>query len=141
DRLDELRDNLGYVADNTQVGDREDRGLAVLVDGDDVLGSLHAHHVLSRARDAASDVDSRLHRFAGLANLERVRDPAGVDDGARCARSAVQQLRQLDYERVVLGRAEPATPRHDDSRLVQLRTAARLFVPGDDPGRITCAGV
>src|SRR5271166_3440950 len=70
DGLDELWQHLGDIADNAQVGDGEDRSLPVLVDGDDVLGALHTDHVLSRPRDPARDVDRRLHRLAGLADLK-----------------------------------------------------------------------
>src|ERR1700722_4796633 len=50
-RLDERRQHLVHVADDAEVGDREDRGLLVLVDGDDVLGALHPHQVLGGARN------------------------------------------------------------------------------------------
>src|SRR4051794_8655935 len=40
-RLDELGHDLVHVAHDAEVGDREDRGLGVLVHGDDVLRSLH----------------------------------------------------------------------------------------------------
>ena len=65
----------------------EDRRLLVLVDGDDVLRALHAHHVLGRAGDAGGDVDVRLHDLAGLADLVAVRHPAGVDDRPGRARA------------------------------------------------------
>src|ERR1039458_6927564 len=82
DRLDELGDHLGEVTDDTEVGDREDGSLRVLVDRDDVLRVLHAHHVQGRPGNPAGDVHHRLHRLAGLTNLEGVRHPARVDDGA-----------------------------------------------------------
>ena len=52
--------DLVHVADDAEVGDPEDRGLGVLVDGDDVLGALHADHVLGGAGDA----DRRCRRSA-----------------------------------------------------------------------------
>ena len=58
----------------------EDRRLLVLVDRDDVLRALHAHHVLRGAGDAGGDVDGGLDDLAGLADLVAVGHPTGVDD-------------------------------------------------------------
>ena len=119
--LDQLRQHLVHVADDAEVGDREDRRLLVLVDGDDVLRALHAHHVLGGAGDAGGDVDGRLHDLAGLADLVAVGHPAGVDDGPRRAGRALQQLGQLLDHLVLAGLAEAAAAGHDDGGLVELR--------------------
>src|SRR4051794_29797712 len=81
--LGQLGDDLVQVAHDAEVGELEDRGVRVLVDRDDVLGALHADLVLDRARDAGREVQLRRHRLAGLADLARVREPAGVDHGPR----------------------------------------------------------
>src|SRR3954453_24121759 len=83
DLVGELRGYLEEVTHDTEVGEFEDRGLGVLVDGDDRLGGLHAGAVLDRAGDADGDVELRRHGDAGLADLHGVRHPAGVDDSAR----------------------------------------------------------
>src|SRR5205085_473889 len=57
--LGELRKQGEQIADQSVVGDGEDRGLRVGVDGDDDLAFLHASKVLDRARDAAGDVEVR----------------------------------------------------------------------------------
>ena len=88
ERLDQLGQHLVDVAHDAEVGDTEDRRLLVLVDGDDVLGALHADQVLGRTRDAAGHVDRRLHDLAGLTDLVGVGNPTGVDDGAACAGGA-----------------------------------------------------
>ena len=87
---DERRQNLVHVAHDPEIRDLEDRRDGVLVDGHDVLLTLHADHVLGRTRDTARDVDHRLHGLTGLADLVRIGNPPGVDDGTRCARRAVQ---------------------------------------------------
>src|SRR5438105_7558939 len=46
ERFDELGHHLVDVAHHAQVGHREDRRVLVLVDGDDVLGALHADEML-----------------------------------------------------------------------------------------------
>src|SRR4029450_9545963 len=94
-RFDQLREDLVDVADDAEVGDREDRSFLVLVDSDDVLRALHPDHVLRGTRDASRDVDRRLHDLAGLTDLIRVRHPSGVDDRTRRARRALQQLGQV----------------------------------------------
>src|SRR5690348_8748460 len=72
EQLDELRHDLVDVADDSEIGDREDRGLAVLVDRDDVVAVLHADKVLGCAGDTERDVHLRLHGLASLADLEGV---------------------------------------------------------------------
>src|SRR6476646_5154821 len=49
--------DLEEVADDAVVGDLEDRGLRVLVDGADHLRGAHAGQVLDRARDAEAQVE------------------------------------------------------------------------------------
>ena len=80
--LGQLRQDLVQVADDAEVGELEDRGVRVLVDRDDVLRGLHADLVLDRARDARREVQLRRDGLARLADLRRVRVPAGVDDRA-----------------------------------------------------------
>ena len=123
--------DLVEVADDADVGELEDRRVRVLVDGDDRPGALHADLVLDGARDAGGDVELRRHGLARLADLGRVRVPAGVDDGARRRDRAAQRLRQLLELREALGPAEPAAAGDDDVRLLD-RGAGLLFrvVPG-----------
>ena len=44
------------IGDEAEVGDLEDGGLCVLVDGDDELRVLHAGQMLNRARNSDGDV-------------------------------------------------------------------------------------
>src|SRR5688572_5014533 len=81
----ELRQQLEEVADESIVGDLEDRRFRVLVDRDDDLAVLHAGQMLDGTRDADGDVKLRCHDLAGLANLEVVRHKTGVHRGARGA--------------------------------------------------------
>src|SRR5690242_3159955 len=93
--LGELRHDLVEVADHAEVGELEDRGVGVLVDGDDVLRALHADLVLDRAGDPGRQVELRRHRLAGLADLGRVGVPAGVDHRARRRDGAAERAREL----------------------------------------------
>src|SRR5205823_1682790 len=108
DELRQLRHDLVQVADDAEVGELEDGRVRVLVDGDDRLRALHADLVLDRAGDADRDVELRRDVLAGLADLRRVRVPAGVDDRARGADRAAERLRESLDEREVLRLAEPA---------------------------------
>src|SRR5437588_6735020 len=136
ERLDEPGHHLVHVSDYAQVGDGEDGGLAVLVDGDDVLGSLHPHHVLGGAGDAAGDVHGGFDGFAGLADLVGVGDPAGVDDGARGPGRGPQELGQLLDHLVLGGLPEAPAPGDDDGGLVQLGPRPLLNVTLQDAGRV-----
>src|ERR1700704_4689705 len=120
EQLFERRYDLVDVANDAQIGDREDRRLAVLVDGEDVVAVLHADEVLGRAGDAEGDVELGLHGLAGLTHLQRVRNPAGIDDRAGRSPRALEHLGQLfDQGLVVLGRADTTTARHDDRRFFE----------------------
>src|SRR5215218_4076183 len=108
--LGELGDDLVEVADDPQVGELEDRGVRVLVDRHDVLRRLHADLVLDGAGDAGRQVELGRDGLAGLADLRRVRVPAGVDHGARGRHGAVaaEGLGQRLDELEALGLAEAA---------------------------------
>src|SRR6478735_3177396 len=136
ERGEELREHLVDVAHDAEVGDAEDRGFLVLVDRDDVLRALHAHHVLRRTGDAGGDVDGRLDDLAGLADLVAVRNPTGVDDRARCTRGALQGLGELFDQLELGGLAESTATGNDHGRFVELRTRMLLDVHGGD-GRAT----
>src|SRR5215207_855528 len=78
DLLGGLGDDGVQVADDAEVGQLEDRGLGVLVDGHDGLRGLHAGAVLDRTGDADGDVELRGDGLAGLPHLEAVGVEAGV---------------------------------------------------------------
>src|SRR6476620_3888265 len=106
--LGQLRDDLVEIADDAEVGELEDRGVRVLVDRHDVLRGLHADLVLDRARDAGREVELRCHGLARLADLRRVRVPAGVDDRACRRDRAAERARELLEPLEALGLAQAA---------------------------------
>ncbi len=132
--LDELGEDLVDVADDAEVGDREDRGVGVLVDGDDRSRVLHAHQMLHGPGDATGDIDVRLHGLPGLPHLLGIGDPPRIDDRPGGARGGPEWLGQLLDEFVGLRRAETTTPGHDDRRLPELRALPLLDVGRRDPG-------
>src|SRR3984893_6580352 len=68
----DLGDDLEKVPHQADVGDFEDRGLAVLVDGDDGARILDARQVLDCARDADRDIQLGRDDLAGLPDLHLV---------------------------------------------------------------------
>src|SRR5712692_5116142 len=86
--------DLERVADHAEVGHLHDRSLRVLVDGDDHLGRLHTDRVLHGPGYANRDVNARAHGLAGLADLHRVRHPAGIDNSAARTHSATKSIRE-----------------------------------------------
>ena len=96
--------------------------------------------MLDRAGDAERDVELRRDGLAGLADLRRVRVPAGVDDRTRRADRAAERLRELLGEREVLGRAETAAAGDDDVRVLDRGAARLLELLVDDPGAARVLG-
>src|SRR4051812_47291220 len=136
-RLGQLRQDLVEVADDAEVGELEDRGVGVLVDGHDVLRGLHADLVLDRAGDARREVELRRDGLARLADLRRVGVPAGVDHGARGGDRGVvaEGLGQVVAELEALGLAEAATAGDEDARALDVDVGAALLAARDD-GRL-----
>ena len=74
-----------HVGNDPEVGVLEDGRLRVLVDGDDAVGILHACDVLESPADSHGQIDLRLYRLAGGADLPLLGKPQLVDHrpGAR----------------------------------------------------------
>src|ERR1035441_10020672 len=122
DLLEELRYHLEQIADAPEVGQLEDRGLRVLVNGDDRLRGLHAGPVLDRAGNADRHVQLRRDGLAGLADLELVRVPPGIGDRAGRADGRVERIGQRLDDLETHG-PSGATPAGDhDRRLGQVGT-------------------
>ena len=66
------------VTDDPIIRDREDRGIGVTVDRNDLSAIRHSRPVLHRTADATGDVKTRTHRDSGLPDLMVVIDPAGI---------------------------------------------------------------
>ena len=98
-----------HIADDTEVGDREDRGVGILVYGDDGLRVLHSHQMLHRARDSAGDVYVGFDGLPRLAHLFGIGDPPGVDDGAGSPGRCLELLAQLLHQLIGLWRSETPT--------------------------------
>src|SRR5918997_2107614 len=80
--LGQLREDLVEIPHDAEVRELEDRGVRVLVDRQDVLGVLHPDLVLDGPGDPGGQIELRRDRLAGLADLRRIRVPAGVHHGA-----------------------------------------------------------
>src|SRR5581483_4272322 len=81
--LGKLGNDVEDVAHDPIVGNLENRGVGVLVDGDDETRRGHAREVLNRTAQAESDVQVGRNGLPRLSHLILVPDPARVDDGAR----------------------------------------------------------
>ena len=106
---------MGDVADDAVVGDFEDGGFGVAVDGDDGLALIHAGEVLDGAGDADGNVELGLNGLAGLADLLGVGAPAGVDDGAGGSDGSAELVGEsFDVLGEAFGAANAATAGDDD---------------------------
>src|SRR4029453_5704665 len=90
---EDRRNDLVEVADHRPVGARDDRGVLVLVDHEDPLGSLAADDVLDRAADAAGDVEGGRDPRPALSDLVGVQWPAEVGDDRRAPRRTAEAVR------------------------------------------------
>ena len=103
------------VADDAVVGDLEDGGFGVAVDGDDGFALVHAGEMLDGAGDADGDVELGLDGLAGLADLFGVGAPAGVDDGAGGADGGAELVGEgFDVLGEAFGAADAAAAGDDD---------------------------
>src|SRR5436190_13988046 len=128
------RDDRQRVADDPEVGQLEDRRVAILVDCDHAPRAADADDVLRRAADADGDVHLRADSLAGLSDLQRGGDPAGVDDRTRDAdRGVADCARELLEQHEVGGISEPAPAPHHDPRILEPYTVALLLVPLQPP--------
>src|SRR5687768_11416847 len=96
------------VAYNPQIGELEDGGVGVFVDGDDGVGGLHADLVLDFARDADRYVKLGAHRLARLAYLVGVWYPAHINHSTSGTNSTIQALGKLMHQAELLGAAQAA---------------------------------
>src|SRR5947209_1402275 len=80
--LGEPRKNGQSISNDTEVGNREDGRVLILVDGYDIFRTLHACQVLNGSTDAAGDIECWFDCFARLTNLVAVRQPACINNGA-----------------------------------------------------------
>src|SRR6266568_4381998 len=92
-RGDDRRHDLEKVPDDAVISDLEDRGVGILVDGDNRVRALHPDEVLNGAGDAERDIQLRRDRLPRAADLPLHGQPSGVADrprrrelGAECRR-------------------------------------------------------
>src|ERR1700722_8352556 len=71
------------VSDDAVVGDFEDGGVLVFVDGDDGARAFHADDVLDGTADAECEIKFGSDGLAGAADLAFHREPSFVADRAR----------------------------------------------------------
>src|SRR6185437_1226809 len=116
----ELGHDLEEVSDDAVIGDLEDRGLFVLVEGDDHLAVVHAVDMLNGAVDADGDIELGRHDLAGLPNLVVVGDEAGIDGGARGTHRGAELVGHAFEDLEIVARLHAAAARDDDARARQL---------------------
>jgi hypothetical protein len=134
--LGQLGDDLVQVAHDAQIGELEDRRVRILVDGDDVLGVLHADLVLDGARDPRGQVQLRRDRLAGLTDLARIREPSGVDHRAGRGDGPAERLGELLELAEAVGLAEAAAAGDEDVGVLDVHIGAALLAALDHGGLV-----
>ena len=72
DFLHKMGEDFQRIPDDSQGRDRENGGLRILVDGDDVLGFIHAGGMLDGTGNPAGDVKGRSDGLAFLSFFQKV---------------------------------------------------------------------
>src|ERR1700756_3539472 len=86
---------LEEVVHDSHVGHLKDRGLGILIDGNQERASFDARQVLERAADAASQVDFGLHGLSRRTNLAGLLHPLAVNHGPRTTDGGTEHLSQF----------------------------------------------
>src|SRR5690606_26109002 len=130
----ELRQQREQVAHQADVGDLVDRRVRILVERHERAGVLDAGQVLDRAGDAHRQVQLGGDDLAGLADLQLVRDVAGVDRRARGAHRRAELVGQLVDDVEVLLRPHAATARHHPPGALQVGADGLALGQADEAG-------
>src|ERR1700678_4020115 len=112
--FDQGGDDFEKVAYHAVIGDFEDRGVLVFVNGGDGAGAFHADDVLDGATDAESEVELGRDGLAGAADLAIHGEPAFVADRARGAEFAAHGFGQFFSERNIFRRLDAAADADKD---------------------------
>ena len=87
-----MRQDFEEIADQRHVGDFDQRGFRIGVDGDDLLGALNAGEMLQRPGNADGNIEIGGNDLAGLADLPVIGSITSVDGGAGGADSRTERL-------------------------------------------------
>src|SRR5438094_8383554 len=108
------RQHFEEIADDSIIGNVEDRGFGILINGHDGLGVLHSNQMLNRSGDAHGDVKFRSHSLTGRANLTIDRQPLCIADRSRCREIATENFSQFLCESQVVFTLNSATDGDND---------------------------
>ena len=78
--LGEPRKNGQGISNDTEVGNRKDGRVLILVDSYDVFRAFHTCEMLDCSTDTTGNIERWFYCFAGLTNLVTVRQPACINN-------------------------------------------------------------
>ena len=90
--LGEHGDNLVEVAHDAEVGNAEDGGELVLVDGNDQLALFHTGKVLNGTADTAGKIEVGTNGLTGLSHLTALIHDTGINHSTAAGHFAFQLL-------------------------------------------------
>ena len=78
-----LGNSLEEIGNETIIGDLEDGGFSIRVDGHNCLGIFHTSQMLNSTGNSNSDIKLRSDDFTGLTDLQVITDESCVNRGSR----------------------------------------------------------
>src|SRR5260370_15831194 len=124
--FDQFGDDLEQVADDAIIGNFENRGIRVFIDGYYGSRPLHSHKVLDRPGDAYGHVHLRANGLSRTAHLAFHGKPAGIADGPRRGQFLADDIGQFLDQRDILRFLDAASDRDDELGGAQIHGARRF---------------
>src|SRR5699024_8984372 len=120
--INNLRQHLKQIPHHTKIRHLKNRGVFILVDGNNGFGGLHTGQVLDGPRNTHRNIQVRRYGDTGLTHLQVMRHIAGIHGSTRGTNGRVELISQILDQREILCRTQSTTTRNNNAGGSQRRT-------------------